>query len=193
MGAQDNGGRAPRRDALRNTARVVQAAREMVAECGLDVGYHDVAARAGVSAATVYRRFPERAELLEAVLLDVLDQLNELSDRLAEEADAWGAFEQLFVALAYENARNSGLSGSLKDHGGPAVQAARQRLLAAFAAGVRRAQADGRMREDVTWQDVLLLSRLPSPSSSYMDVHPQDDILEKGCAVVLAGLRPAPD
>lgn len=186
---QDETGRAPRRDAVRNTEKVIRAAREMVAAHGLDVGYHEVAAHAGVSAATVYRRFPERAHLLEAVLLDVLDQLNAMTAAAAKDSDAWEAFAQLFTALAEENARNSGLSESLRGRGGPAVQAARQKLLSAFARCVRRAQAENRLRGDVTWQDILLLSRLPSPTSGYMDVHPSEDIVQKGCAVVLSGLR----
>ena len=57
-----------------NLQRVLVGARQAIADIGLSAGYHDVARLAGVGVGTVYRRFPDRMDLLEAVLLDVLDR-----------------------------------------------------------------------------------------------------------------------
>ena len=61
-----------------NLQRVLVGARQAIADIGLSAGYHDVARLAGVGVGTVYRRFPDRMDLLEAVLLDVLDELTRI-------------------------------------------------------------------------------------------------------------------
>src|SRR5947209_8123273 len=78
-----------RADALRNRTQLLAAARDVFVELGPDAPLDEVARRAGVGIATLYRRFPDRASLQRAVALDVLDQAGSAAARAeAEERDA---------------------------------------------------------------------------------------------------------
>src|SRR5919199_1988766 len=81
--------RGLRADARRNRAQVLAAARDVFVEQGPDAPLDEVARRAGVGIATLYRRFPDRAALQRAVALDVLAQAADAARQAeAEEADA---------------------------------------------------------------------------------------------------------
>lgn len=77
----------PRADALRNRERIVAAAREMFVEFGPEVPFDEIARRAGVGNATVYRNFPDRDALAREVVCSVMDRTSER----AESAIAAGA------------------------------------------------------------------------------------------------------
>src|ERR1700716_368898 len=84
--------RALRTDAARNRAHVLAAARDVFVEHGADAPLDEVARRAGVGIATLYRRFPDRATLMRAVVLEVLERVaHEARLALAEEPDAFSA------------------------------------------------------------------------------------------------------
>jgi AcrR family transcriptional regulator len=87
--------RGPRSDALRNRLRVVQAASEIFAEQGIRASVADVAARAGVGNATVYRSYPTKAELLAEVALLWLEQIERESAAAATADDPVAAFTEL--------------------------------------------------------------------------------------------------
>lgn len=88
--------RAPRSDAVRNRERLLAAARELVAEAGNEVALDEVARRAGVGNATLYRHFPTRAELLSALYAD---EVAALCDYGTELLDAASPIEGLFAWL----------------------------------------------------------------------------------------------
>lgn len=79
--------RGPRSDASRNAARLLAAAREMLAEAGNDVAFDVIARHAGVGNATLYRHFPTRADLLVAVYADEVDALCRRGTDLLDAAD----------------------------------------------------------------------------------------------------------
>src|SRR6516165_11332708 len=79
--------RKPRADAVRNHERVLEAAADIFSAGGPDASLEAVAKRAGVGIGTLYRHFPTREALFEAVYRREVDQLGELADRLAGEAD----------------------------------------------------------------------------------------------------------
>jgi AcrR family transcriptional regulator len=79
--------RGPRSDASRNRARLVEAAREALAEAGNDVAFDVIARRAGVGNATLYRHFPTRADLLVAVYADEVAALCRRGEQLLESAE----------------------------------------------------------------------------------------------------------
>jgi AcrR family transcriptional regulator len=88
----------PRRaDAIRNRARVVAAAAEVFAERGLDASVPEVAARAGVGKATVYRSFPTKEHLVAAVVIDHLHDFEARIYAALDAEDAWTAFVDLVV------------------------------------------------------------------------------------------------
>src|ERR671937_2812476 len=84
-----------RADALRNREHVLAAARAVFVEQGADAPLDDIARRAGVGIATLYRRFPDRDALMRAVVLDVLTNVGQQARlALAEEADGFQALRR---------------------------------------------------------------------------------------------------
>ncbi|CAM5628624.1 hypothetical protein SMICM304S_04250 [Streptomyces microflavus] len=93
----------PRADALRNRERIVTAAREMFVEFGPDVPLDDVARRAGVGNATLYRNFPDRAALTHEVVLAVTSRTTlRAEEAVAAEADPFAALSRFVHAAADE-------------------------------------------------------------------------------------------
>src|SRR6266511_3731209 len=81
-----------RRDAERNRQRILDAARELFTERGLAVSLNDIAHHAGVGVGTVYRRFPDRVQLIEALFEQRLEQIRELLEAALADPDPWQAF-----------------------------------------------------------------------------------------------------
>src|SRR5688500_1594373 len=81
-----------RADAERNRARILAAAAEVFAERGLDVSLDDIAAHAGVGVGTVYRRFPDKDALIDALFEDKIDRVVALADDALEIEDPWEGF-----------------------------------------------------------------------------------------------------
>src|SRR5438067_13472892 len=79
--------RKPRADAVRNRDRVLEAAKAVFSAGGPDAGLEAVAKRAGVGIGTLYRHFPTREALFEAVYRREVEQLGELAEQLKSEAD----------------------------------------------------------------------------------------------------------
>jgi AcrR family transcriptional regulator len=152
-------GRALRADARRNRQRIVDAARVVFAEQGLEVPLEDIADRAGVGIATLYRRFPTREELVAAVFRDQLLKYATAAEEALEASDPWTGFcdyvEQLcamqasdrgFAQFSVMMLTNSEESKQLRERGYEAAV----RL-------IRRAQEAGALREDFVPEDLLLL------------------------------------
>lgn len=158
--------RAPRADALRNRERIIAAARELFVEFGPDVALDDVARRAGVGNATLYRNFPDRAALTHEVVLAVTSRTTlRAEEAAAAESDPFAALSRFVHAAADERigALCPMLSGVFdKDH--PELLAERRRLEEAVEGLVARAMSAGRLRTDIAVGDVLVaLSQLTRP------------------------------
>ncbi|MFD3664665.1 TetR/AcrR family transcriptional regulator [Streptomyces sp. NPDC058659] len=156
----------PRADALRNRERIVTAAREMFVEFGPQVPYDEVARRAGVGNATLYRNFPERADLVREVVLSLMARVTELAERaVEEEADTFAALRRFTHAAADERigALCPMLDGAFdQDH--PDLTVERDRLEEAVQGLVERAQRAGRLRSDVGVGDLMVaVSQLTRP------------------------------
>lgn len=147
-----------RADAARNSARVVQAAAEVMAEKGLEAGVPEIAARAGVGRATVYRCYPTKEHLIAAVVLERLAWTAERVEAAAARPDAWEAFVELLEEMASRQADDCSFAGGM-GHATtlPEVVEARAALKASIEGLLARAQEQGRMREDVTPDDVRVL------------------------------------
>src|SRR5689334_14941444 len=94
----------PRSDALRNRARVLDAAEEVLAEQGLTARMDEIARRAGVGVGTVYRHFATKEDLWRAIVLARTDVLLAEAERLRSEADPAGAFFALFARIVADGA-----------------------------------------------------------------------------------------
>ncbi|MFF8958858.1 TetR/AcrR family transcriptional regulator [Streptomyces sp. NPDC014894] len=156
----------PRADALRNHERIVTAAREMFVEYGPLVPLDEIARRAGVGNATLYRHFADRSVLVHEVVLSVVSRITDRAERAAaREADPFVALRVFVHAAADE--RIGALCPMLSDtfdHDHPELNAVRERLERAVDDLIDRSQSAGRMRSDVAAGDILIaLSQLTRP------------------------------
>ncbi|MDQ0601060.1 AcrR family transcriptional regulator [Streptomyces canus] len=157
----------PRADALRNRERIVTAAQEMFTEFGPDVPLDEIARRAGVGNATVYRNFPDRDALVREVVCSVMDRTTEAAElALAETGDAFEALERFVHTSADE--RVSALCPMVQstfDQNHPDLEAARLRCEELIVELMDRAKAAGQLRTDVESGDLMIavaqLSRPP--------------------------------
>ncbi len=153
-----------RADAQRNLDRVIGAACECFAEGGVDVSVDDVARRAGVGHGTVFRRFPTKEALLDAVLGKELDRMVLLAQEALAEKEPWNAFAGFFRAAADGYARNRALVESKERCEElpqmPVLQEGANEL-------VRRAQRAGVLRKDL---DADAIFELVPAASRFPDV-----------------------
>src|SRR3954462_12789547 len=91
-GVTDVATRPLRADARRNRERVLTAARAVFAEAGREAQMDDVARRAMVGVGTVYRHFPTKEALIEAIALDAFEQIAQRAREALEQADPWEGF-----------------------------------------------------------------------------------------------------
>jgi len=154
--------RVPRRlraDAERNRNAILAAAREVFAEQGLEAPLEEIALRAGVGIATLYRRFPAREHLVAAALVEKITQYAEAAEQALAIPDPWAGFVSFVERICELQADDRGLSDMLS----MALQADEQveqlRRLAndQVIELVERAKAAGRLREDFVGEDLLLL------------------------------------
>ncbi|MET9779060.1 helix-turn-helix domain-containing protein [Streptomyces sp. NPDC006367] len=182
----------PRADALRNRERIVTAAREMFVEHGPDVPLDEIARRAGVGNATVYRNFPDRDALVREVVCSVMDRTARAAElALAETGDAFEALERFAHAAADE--RISALCpmvSSTFDQHHPDLEAARGRVEQLVAEVMARATAAGQLRPDVGVGDLMIavaqLSRPPAGTECLR----ADRFVHRHLQLFLDGLRP---
>lgn len=180
-----------RADAARNRQLILDTAAEVFAEHGLDAGYDEIARRAGIGVGTVYRRFPERAELVQALFESRIGEIVELAERSAQMPDA---FEGLawFLEQALEH--------QVADRGLTEVMAqtisedehrsiGRERLGPILEGLVRRAQDAGTLRPDVATSDLGMQLMV----ISVMTTAAQPDLWRRYLALLLDGLRARPD
>jgi AcrR family transcriptional regulator len=185
-----SGPRPLRADAARNRRRILDAAREVFAEHGLGVGVDAIAQKAGVGIGTLYRRFPTKEELLQAI---VDDRLEELRTRLGEVEpieDPWEALAAAAEVLAGAAARDRGFFDSLQEAAGVlrVPDHARQATLAAIEPFLTHAQAAGVARPDLVPLDLLTLcsnsGRVPRWRAAA-----EPELWRRYLAIVLDGVR----
>ncbi|MFI7615871.1 TetR/AcrR family transcriptional regulator [Nonomuraea terrae] len=153
-------GRARRADASRNATLLLTAARDLIAESGSEVALDEVARRAGVGNATLYRHFPTRADLLVAVYADEVAALcRQVADPPADPAQALFSWLESFVAHVSTKrplalAATEGPAGrrtELFDQWHKSIHSAATTLLA-------RAQEAGAVHPELTGTDLLALA-----------------------------------
>jgi len=146
-----------RSDAARNRARVLEAALEVFGEQGLDAPIPEVAARAGVGKATIYRSYPTREHLVGAIVVHQLDQHEAQTREALEAPDAWEAFCDLLYASAEKKADRTFAACLAATIDLPEVIEARRCSSEAMDELMTRAQAQGRMRPGITSADLRVL------------------------------------
>jgi AcrR family transcriptional regulator len=116
-----------RRDAERNRRRILEAARELFAECGLGVTLNDVAHHAGVGGGTVYRRFPDKAQLIDALFKERIEEFAELMNSALDDPDPWPAFVRFLEQSLELQAKRGWISTRLSKR--PMARQARSKRL----------------------------------------------------------------
>jgi AcrR family transcriptional regulator len=151
-------GHALRADAERNRGRIIEAARAVFAEKGLDAPMNEVARRAGVGVATLFRRFPTRDDLITATFAGKMTAYaNAIDDALAEP-DPWHGFCTYVGRVCAMQAEDRGFTDVLTVTFPTAkgFEADRNRAAAGFAELIDRAKAAGKLRRDFAHQDLVL-------------------------------------
>ena len=151
-----------RADAARNRALVVDAARRLFAERGLDVTLHDVAEAAGVGVGTVYRRFPDKDALLSGLVTAKYETLLELAERAAARPTGREALREYLLGAMELRAGDRSLSTAVLRAAPQTAEALqlRARLREVVAAVVERARAEGALREGFAADDVQVVTSM---------------------------------
>ncbi len=183
-----------RADASRNRERIVTAAREALVEFGPDIPLDEIARRAGVGNATLYRNFADRRDLFRTVTLSVLGRAASCGESaLSQELDAFGALARFVHDVAEERigAQCTLLTGMF-DHDDPELLPARDHLTRVVGTLLERAQSSGQLRDDVAVGDVMValcqLTR-PLPGTACIAI---DQFVHRHLQLFLDGLRAGP-
>jgi AcrR family transcriptional regulator len=153
-------GRRLRRDAQRNRDAIVAAAAELFCDQGLEAPLEEIARRAQVGIATLYRRFPSRVELLDAVLADTLQAHIAVAEQALAMDDTWQGFAFYLEETCRLQAADRGLNDAMgmRFPRAPAVEAARRRLYDLCGQLIARAQQSGQLRVDFTPEDLAFVT-----------------------------------
>src|SRR5947208_4174498 len=147
-----------RADARRNRERVLAAARRQFATHGLEAQVDDIAREADVGVGTVYRHFPTKEALLEALAADRFTRLAEWAREALQAPDGWQGFCGFLRRSAELGANDRLLSEAMAERQAfQGAQREKDELMEATAALVERAQATGELRPDIGAQDIAML------------------------------------
>jgi AcrR family transcriptional regulator len=190
---QSSSGRAQRVDARANRGRILDVADQVFGRAGESASTEDVARLAGVGIATVFRHFPTKAALLEAVLLRRFDRLSQQAEALLNAGDPGKAFLDFFSHLVADAAAKIAIAEALLDAGGDdsngEARQASDGLRRAVGELLRRAQQAGAVRVDVELPEVYALLVATSRAAARANLSAQ--ARERLLGIVFDGLAPA--
>jgi AcrR family transcriptional regulator len=158
--AAPDDGRPMRADARRSRARLLAAATTAFAEHGADAPLEDIARRAGVGIGTLYRHFPTRLDLQEAVFRHQVAAVCAQGDELADAPSPSDAFADWMRALANYLVTKRGLAGALiaaRGRDSDVISSCSQVIKGTASRLLERAQEAGCVRPDLTPTDVMML------------------------------------
>ncbi len=185
------GGRAQRADARSNRARILEAAEEVFGTGGESASTEEVARLAEVGHATVFRHFPTKAGLLEAVLIARLERLRERAEQLSAASDPGAAFFDFFGQMVADAATKLAIADALLDAGGDQGKAAQAASNLRRAVGVllEHAQQAGAVRHEVELPELYALLIGTSRAAAYARL--DQDVQARTLAIIFAGLSPS--
>jgi AcrR family transcriptional regulator len=172
-----------RADARRNRERILKAARKVFAEQGLHSQIDDVARKAKVGVGTVYRHFPTKEALLDAVVREHFDEIARFAREASEHEDAWQGFCDLIWRSAEHNATDMAFCEAVASSDKTSI-IEEVGLLRVTGELIDRAKAQGRIRADATADDVGIMML---GASAVMRLHP--DGWRRHITLMLDGLR----
>jgi AcrR family transcriptional regulator len=179
-----------RADAARNREAIVEAARAVFAEQGLDAPLDEIAKRAGTGNATLYRRFPARSDLVAAVFAERMAAHVDAVEAALDEDDPWNGFASYIRAVTVMQAEDRGIADlvTMDLSSAPEIEQLRARAYDGVVQLIARAHEAGVLRGDFTDQDVVLL--LMANAGLVERVHGvTDEASARLTALLLDGLR----
>ncbi|WP_301111945.1 TetR/AcrR family transcriptional regulator [Microbacterium sp.] len=179
-----------RSDAKENRDRVLAAARELFATDGLDVTMREIARHAGVGPATLYRRFPTKADLVRAAFVNELDACRSIVVDAVADTDPWRGFQGIIERVLVLNARNQGFTDAFLSAYPDAVdfRAQREDAVRGIVAVARRAIEAGALRADFVLDDFLIVLLAARGLSSTTEAE-RTRAARRYAALVIDGLR----
>lgn len=188
MSARTMSARSSRRDARRNRERLLHAARAVIAAQGVDAPLDEIARSAGLGIGTLYRHFPSRADLFEALAAERLEALAVEAESLRNAPRALDGLVTVLEQAVSSQERNLALRQALVESGRALqVDETRRRWRTATRALVERARAEGDLRQDVGYADIVVslwgLARIVEATGDHAP-----GAWRRHLAIVLAGL-----
>lgn len=179
-----------RADAERNRQRILEAAREVFAEHGLEASLDQIAEHAGLGVGTVYRRFPDKNELINVLFEEELDRFVRVAEECAAIEDAWTGLTTFIAEGSLLQGRNFGLRQLIGGSEGnrDLMLRPRERLQPLISGMVERAKADGALRPDFEVLDVPVAENMLSHVISLAgDSAP--DVWRRYLTMIMDGMR----
>ncbi|WP_278315430.1 TetR/AcrR family transcriptional regulator [Lolliginicoccus levis] len=158
-----------RADAERNRQRIIETARELYATQGLAITLDEVARAAGVGVGTIYRRFANKHELIEALFELSLTNLAEAAEHALGNPDPWDGYRQLAEHACQRLAVDRGLSEVVigRENDRERISHAAERMRTSFAAVFDRAHDAGALRPDATLSDLFATIHMVANFASF--------------------------
>jgi AcrR family transcriptional regulator len=181
-----------RADAARNRERIIAAAAAVFAERGLDAATAEIAHRAGVGEATLFRRFPTKDDLIDAIIETRMKELAALADSAAEATDPAAALERFMQDLVKQFSRDKGFfeaAGERCMHD-PKFRQQRERGMEAVGRLLKRAQDAGAVRTDLSPADISFLAGSAMYAMEVRKPGLRDDLWKRYLRVILDGMKP---
>jgi AcrR family transcriptional regulator len=179
-----------RRDAERNRGRILDAARVVFAERGLSGSHNDIAREAGVGVGTVYRRFPDKEQLIDALFEARIDEIADVARAAVDHPDPWEALVGYLVRMQELQSEDRALKEILLGgaRGPERAVAARALIVPLVARILQRAKDAGVARSDIELTDLPLIQlAIGTVAEASRDVAP--DVWRRTMTLVLDGLR----
>lgn len=183
-----------RADAERNRQRILEAAALEFAERGLGVTMDDIAARAGVGVGTVYRRFPEKSDLIAALFEERIERMVGYAEAALAYEDPW---EGMVSFLEHASEMHAG-DRSLRElifgsgQGRAFYEAADSRIRPLADQVVARAKASGQLRPDLETFDMPMVQMMVAGVMDYIG-EAAPDVWRRALRIALDGLRKSRD
>jgi AcrR family transcriptional regulator len=178
-----------RADARRNRERVLAAAREVFGEQGREAQMDDVARRAAVGVGTVYRHFPTKEALLEALAVDAFERIVARARECLEIEDPWEALTETLWSGAKILAADRALSEVMADIPGPVPLGLETQLelTQSMSTLLQRAKDSGDVREDLMLDDLSML--MCGVGAATRKTHQCPEAWRRHMAIIIDGLR----
>ncbi|SER00485.1 transcriptional regulator, TetR family [Lentzea xinjiangensis] len=181
-----------RRDAERNRQLLLRTAYELMASQGLDVSYEDIARAAGTGMGTVYRRFPQRQDLLDALFGEHIDTVIGLAEQASRHDDAWAGLTWFLERQLQIESRSRGLGELLRgrNQATALVRRAHDRMTPLVTALVDRAVRAGQLPAGATPADFAAVHVMVGSVMDASRGH-SPQLWRRALRIALAGMRHA--